>query len=73
MKKLEKSLRQGITIKGFPLCFDSKKQYGEWLEVEDIARTKPIRKNICEDCTSFYKSQMIIEGRCTNIKFIVKG
>jgi hypothetical protein len=49
----------------FPACFDSKKQWKAWYEVEAIAHTKP-RLFPCRDCTNEYHSQMAAAGRCCN-------
>ena len=38
----------------FPDCFESKKQFEVWQEVESIAHTKP-RAFPCRDCTNEYR------------------
>jgi hypothetical protein len=71
-KIIERNLKNSLQSRRFPKCFDSQKQYEEWLDEEAIANTFPVRRNICEDCKSFYKSQMILEGRCVNIQLVLK-
>lgn len=55
-----------VRLEGIPRCFDSRKQYDAWLEVEKTAATEPFRRNICEDCTKSFKLRMCAAGRCVN-------
>ena len=51
----------------YPKCFDSREQYESWLEFErDQAKTLPIRRFACRDCTPEYQRKMTIEKRCVN-------
>jgi len=73
-KIIERNLKNATLLKNsFPLCFDTKKQYDAWLEPEMIAKTSPIRHNICEDCTQSYKNRMISENRCINAQIVLKN
>jgi hypothetical protein len=49
----------------YPDCYDSKKQFEAWQEMESIAHTKP-RALPCRDCTVAYQQRMAEEGRCAN-------
>jgi hypothetical protein len=55
-----------VREEGIPRCFDSRKQYADWLEAERSAPTDPFRRNICDDCTRSYKMQMVAQRRCVN-------
>lgn len=55
-----------VRLEGIPRCFDSRKQYDGWLEVEKTAATEPFRRNVCDDCTKGFKLRMIAAGRCVN-------
>lgn len=46
-----------------PSCFDTKKEYMQWIQLEADAPTEP-RKFPCRDCTSCYQKEMISAGRC---------
>ena len=62
----QRNLIEAVIDHEYPPCFESKQQYQEWLEAERSAPTVPFRRNICEDCTSTYKSSMILKQRCVN-------
>ena len=49
--------------KEFPDCFDSKKQFESWYEMETFAHTKP-RLFPCRDCTKDYRLEMMNHKRC---------
>ena len=68
----ERNLENELKVRSFPRCFDSSSQYKDWLEQEAIAKTVPIRRNICEDCDLEYKNSMVASGRCANIQVILK-
>lgn len=55
-----------VREEGIPRCFDTRKQYDDWLEEERIAATVPFRRNICEDCVRSFKQLMCDEKRCVN-------
>lgn len=46
---------------GFPVCFDSRTQFREWVE---LARTAKERAVVSMDCTHSYAERMAAEGRC---------
>jgi hypothetical protein len=50
----------------FPLCFESKKQYTDWVRLEMESNTVPVRQFICRDCDPIYQRKMSLEGRCVN-------
>ena len=56
---------KGMEGRDYPKCFESKKQYESWYEVETIAHTKT-RMFPCRDCTPEYRELMVAEGRCVN-------
>jgi hypothetical protein len=72
-KIINRNLKASLLNRKYPKCFESSRQYKEWLEQEDLAHTVPVRRNICEDCNLAYKNQMVIEGRCTNIQIVLKS
>lgn len=65
---IEKNLKASLQSRRFPKCFDSLKQYEDWLDEEAIVNTFPVRRNICEDCKASYKALMVAEGRCVNVQ-----
>lgn len=69
----KRNLETELKTRRFPRCFDNKAQYDAWLDEEAIAKTQPVRRNICEDCEVNYKNRMVIEGRCANIQIILKN
>lgn len=44
-----------------PKCFESRKQYSEWL---DLARVVKEQASICDDCTKSHKAKMMEQKRC---------
>lgn len=46
----------------FPLCFTSREQYENWLEVARVIRPGSI--DHCTDCTPEYQAKMKAAGRC---------
>ncbi len=54
---------ESMKKRDYPTCFESKRQFKAWYEVEKIAHTKP-RLFPCRDCTNEYRSQM--GSRCAN-------
>jgi len=68
----KKNLETSLIGRHFPKCFETSEQYEEWLEQESVAHTKLFRKDICEDCNSCFKSQMVLEGRCVNPQRIIE-
>jgi hypothetical protein len=50
-------------IELFPKCFQSAKEYADWLQAEEESFTEP-RQFVCRDCTVEYKNKMMNEGRC---------
>lgn len=71
-KIIQKNLRNALLNRKCPPCFESSRQYKDWLEQEAVAHTVPVRRNICEDCNLAYKNQMVIEGRCVNVQIVLK-
>lgn len=71
-RTVQRNLETALKSRRFPKCFDSLKQYEDWLDEEAIAHTFPIRRNICEDCNVCYKNQMVTEFRCVNIQLVLK-
>ena len=72
-RNAEKNLKVSLlSKKSYPKCFDSLRQYEEWLEAEQVAQTQAFRRNICEDCTAGFKTQMILSHRCVNIDLKIK-
>jgi len=67
----EKNLVVSVAANGMPPCFNSKKEYNEWIRHETVCHTLAFRKNVCEDCTSRYKTDMILKNRCVNIHIVV--
>lgn len=55
-----------VREEGIPRCFDSRKQYVDWLEQEKSSATEPFRRNVCEDCTRQFKLRMCAQNRCVN-------
>lgn len=45
-----------------PACFDTDKQYRDWLAMARLSR--PGADGHCADCTQQYQAQMLSEGRC---------
>jgi hypothetical protein len=74
-KKLaaKKNLETVVRFRGYPVCFESKVQYGDWLEAETVIHTLKFEKNVCEDCTVDYQKRMILEKKCVNKDFLVKN
>jgi hypothetical protein len=69
----ERNLIAAVQSKiGRPKCFESMRQYQDWLTHEQISHTMPFRKNVCEDCTRAYKTQMVLENRCVNVQIVLK-
>ena len=66
------NLRKSIFAHRIPACFDSEKQYSDWLDIEEIAHTTAFRKNVCEDCTNEFKRTMVKNHRCVNIQVVLK-
>lgn len=50
----------------FPPCFDSQRQYDEWIEAARESRTKMHRHSHCNDCCQEYQYAMIRARRCEN-------
>lgn len=50
----------------YPRCFDSRKEYDSWRE---SARMCGESCNICHDCTSAYRYEMQLQGRCDRTIF----
>ena len=73
LKKAMVNLQEEVLRNKYPRCFESAAQYKEWLSHEQIAHTTKFRKNICEDCTAGFKTQMIFEKKCVNMHVVVKG
>ena len=73
LKKAMKNLEEEVRKNKYPRCFESMKQYKEWQSHEDIAHTTQFRKNICEDCTAVFKTQMVLQKKCVNMHIVVKG
>ncbi len=70
--EMMRNLYASVSVNKIPVCFDSKEQYRDWLEQEQIAHTTAFRKNVCEDCTNEFKKMMIKSHRCVNIQIILK-
>lgn len=62
---------QIINRKVTPLCFQSKKQYRDWVDLSLLGKPQWW---ICTDCTPEYQRKMISEQRCVqpSAKFIDK-
>jgi len=57
------------TPREYPPCFDSEKQYRDWLECSAWYAPRerpdfPKEPNYCRDCSLKYRDKMIGEGRC---------
>jgi hypothetical protein len=72
-RTIKKNIANALLLRKYPPCFESSRQYKDWLELEAAAPTLPVRQNFCEDCNICYKSQMVREGRCVNPQLILKG
>ena len=48
-----------------PRCFDSQRQWVEWLALERSSRyTEPLRYGPCTDCTAAFQRAMTVAKRC---------
>jgi hypothetical protein len=65
-KLTRNNLIKVVREEGIPRCFDTRKQYNDWLEQEKSAATEPFRRNICEDCVRSFKMLMCSQNRCVN-------
>ena len=72
VRAAKRNLEAAVAKSHHPKCFESRKQYEEWLDHEAIANTVAFRRNICEDCTRCYQAQMVKEFRCANIVLKLK-
>jgi hypothetical protein len=48
----------------FPVCFESRRQYGRWRETAQ--HEKPGSSRYCTDCLADYQKRMIVAGRCAH-------
>lgn len=72
LRKAKRNLEESLKRAYFPRCYDSKKEYEEWLDAEAIINTKDFRRNVCEDCSKCYQNQMIEKNRCVNPQLTVE-
>jgi len=49
----------------FPLCFDTRKQFDEWLAVARMA-PPTAGLSVCADCKPSFQKAMIAKRRCEN-------
>lgn len=65
------------TPRDYPPCFDSQKQYADWLEANAGYSPRerpdfPKEPNYCRDCSQAYKDRMVAENRCIFPEIIFK-
>jgi hypothetical protein len=67
----QRNLESMMATRHHPKCFESRKEYEEWLDHEAIVNTTAFRRDICEDCTNAHQGQMVREGRCANPQVVL--
>ena len=50
-------------MRRFPLCFESREQYAEWLEMARVSHPAA-GHGFCNDCKAEFKEKMLAERRC---------
>lgn len=54
-----------VSTREFPDCFESKKQFDLWMEMEALCHTKP-RAFPCRDCMPEFQKEQAAKGNCAN-------
>ena len=51
------------TMRFFPACFETRKQFQGWVTYARMAKPA-LAHSYCEDCTPDYQAKMILQKRC---------